>query len=151
MLNKETINIFTKLKEKNVSFKSLINNIKKEYKENNSVYFSRLTDNKAISNDKNIVFSTNFSMCNISNMYLVKDIFILDNITKYDLDNNYDTSFIKGIKLCLKEYDRVRDIGDNFYKSGKNMFLNLYVNDDMEIIDFIESELINCLRDEDDD
>ena len=89
-------------------------------------------------------------MCNISNIYLVKDIFILDILTKYKLDNNYDTNFISGIKMCLKDYKKVKDIGNNIYNKGKNIILNLYFNDDMEIVDFIENELITCLRNEDD-
>lgn len=146
----EKVNIFTKLKNNNISFNTLLEGIKKEYKENKSIYFNRLTDSMSVKDNINVIFTTNFSMCNISNMYLVKDIFILDILTKYKLDNNYDTNFISGIKMCLKDYKKVKDIGNNIYNKGKNIILNLYFNDDMEIVDFIENELITCLRNEDD-
>ena len=87
-------------------------------------------------------------MNSIKNKYLIKDIFILDNLSKYRLQNKYDTNFIGGIQQCVVSYKNVQSIGNTIFNKNRKIILNLYVNDDMEVIDYIESELINSFRDE---
>ena len=144
----EEKNVFTYLKEKDINYKTLIENIKNEYKENKSIYFNRLNDSKSIKENINIIFSTNFSMTDMSNKYLIKDIFMLDNLTKYTLEGSYDKSFIEGIYWLLKEYKKVQDIGNNLFNRNKRLVLNFYTNDNMDVVDYIDSELSTFIRDE---
>lgn len=145
---REKKNIFTNLKEKEVNYKTLLEGIKNEYKENKSIYFNRFADSTGVKDSINVIFSTGFSMNSIKNKYLIKDIFILDNLSKYRLQNNYDNIFIGGIKQCIVSYKNVQSIGNTIFNKNRKIILNLYVNDDMEVIDYIESELINSFRDE---
>lgn len=131
-----------------MNYKTLLEGIKNEYKENKSIYFNRFADSTGVKDSINVIFSTGFSMNSIKNKYLIKDIFILDNLSKYRLQNKYDNNFIGGIQQCVVSYKNVQNIGNTIFNKNRKIILNLYVNDDMEVIDYIESELINSFRDE---
>lgn len=147
---KDENNIFFKLEESKINFNVLLKNIKKEYAEHKSIYFDRL-DSTNIKNETNIVFTTNFSMNNIYNKYLIKDLFLLDILNKYSLDGNYDKSFIGAIQECLKEYNKVFCIGKSLFNQNKRMHLNIYISGSIEIADYIDSELDKDFRNEGDD
>ena len=131
-----------------MNYKTLLDDVKNEYKENKSIYFNRFADSTSVKDSINVIFSTSFSMSSIKNKYLIKDIFILDNLSKYRLQNKYDNNFIGGIQQCIVSYKNVQSIGNTIFNKNRKIILNLYVNDDMEVIDYIESELINSFRDE---
>ena len=131
-----------------MNYKTLLDDVKNEYKENKSIYFNRFADSTSVKDSINVIFSTSFSMSSIKNKYLIKDIFILDNLSKYRLQNNYDNIFIGGIQQCVVSYKNVQSIGNTIFNKNRKIILNLYVNDDMDVIDYIESELINSFRDE---
>lgn len=119
-------NIFYKLEKSKISFNELLKNVKREYTEQKSIYFDRLYSTN-IKDEKNMIFTTNFSMINIYNKYLIKDLFLLDILNKYSLNGNYDKSFIGAIQECLKEYNKVFCIGKSlFNKKKKNTFKYLY-------------------------
>lgn len=143
-------NIFYKLEKSKISFNALLKNVKREYTEHKSIYFDGVY-NTNIKNEINIVFTTNFSMNNIYNKYLIKDLFLLDVLNKYSLNGNYDKSFIGAIQECLKEYNKVFCIGKSLFNQNKRMHLNIYIISSIEIADYIDSELDKDFRNEGDD
>ena len=148
---KDEDDIFRKLEESKINFNVLLKKIQKEYIERKSIYFDRL-DSSNIKDEINIVFTTNFSMNNIYNKYLIKDLFLLDILNKYGfLDSNYDKSFIGAVHECLKEYNKVFNIGKNLFNQKKRIHLNIYLSGSIEVADYIDSELDKYFRDEGDD
>lgn len=148
---KDEDDIFRKLEESKINVNVLLKKIQKEYTEHKSIYFDRL-DSSNIKDEINIVFTTNFSMNNIYNKYLIKDVFLLDILNKYGfLDSNYDKSFIGAIQECVKEYNKVFQIGKTLFNQKKRINLNIYLSGSIEVADYIDNELDKFFRDEGDD
>lgn len=138
--------LFDKLDDKNIDYGQFINNIKKEYTTNKSIYMKLKygCDNSKFPQDKNIIFMELDDTDRIFEKHLIRDIFIPEDFSLEDKESNDVNKLCRIIKIFALSIRKTKEILlRNNAKETEFLSLSIYLNttDGLNIEDEVYAQL----------
>ena len=139
--------LFEKIDDKDISYEKVINDIKNEYIDSKSIYrklkYNR--DNTKLPQDKNIIFIELNDVDNILEKHLIRDMFIPENFSLEDNNNNNANELCRIIRLYVNNIRKTKEIlARNNAAQTEFLSLSVFLNssDGLDM----EDEVYNQLR-----
>lgn len=148
--------LFDKLDDKSIDYEQLINNIKKEYTPNKSIYRKLKfgCDNSKFPLDKNIIFMELNDTDRIFEKHLIRDIFIPESFSLEDDTGNDTDALCRIIKLFVLSIRKTKEILlRNNASETEFLSLSVFLNttNGLNIEDEVISQIKISEPDEDED
>lgn len=141
--------LFSKIHEKHISYKSIINDIKEEYTVNQSMYyqFSYRENTKKVPNDINVIFIEMSEIGRLLDKHVFREIFIPEYYSLSDKNANNGSTLCYAMKSLVKEIYKTKEVlNSNNAQETDFLSLSIYLNsyDGLDI----EDEIITLVKDD---